>query len=84
MDFGCLQPGVWRYRIDRLADSHQSHFIQVVTKTSSEDLTTRLYTNVELDRPANLSSTPLVLYVEVSLWLWNLLIDTHSIHLLYD
>ncbi|CAG7818395.1 unnamed protein product [Allacma fusca] len=59
------EPGVWRYRIERLADSHQSHFVQVVTKSTSEDLSVQLYTNVPTDRVANLSATPLILYVEV-------------------
>lgn len=39
----------------------------VVTRTSSEDLSVRLYTNVELDKVANLSAIPLALFVEVSL-----------------
>ncbi|OXA62643.1 Calcium-activated chloride channel regulator 1 [Folsomia candida] len=37
----------------------------VVTRTSSEDLSVRLYTNVELDKVANLSAIPLALFVEV-------------------
>jgi len=58
---------VWRYRIERLADSHQSHFIQVVTKTSSEGLTARLFTNMhEWGKVANLSVNPLAIYVDVS------------------
>ncbi len=66
MTFGIPQPGVWRYRIERLADSHQSHFVQVVTKTSSEDLTVRLYSNVRENRVANLTQTPLIIFTEVS------------------
>jgi len=52
--------------MERLADSHQSHFVQVVTKTSSDDLSARLYTNMyEPGKVANLTATPLILYAEV-------------------
>lgn len=61
--------GIWRYRIERLGDSHQSHFVQVVTSTmaanAGDEFSVRLYSNVEETRSVNLSQMPLILYAEV-------------------
>ncbi len=48
-------------------DSHQSHFVQVLSSGGShaEDMTVRLFTNVEGTRVVNLSQMPLILYAEV-------------------
>lgn len=62
-------PGIWRYRIERLGDSHQSHFVQVVTSTTaagaSDEFSVRLFSNVEETRVVNLGQMPLILYAEV-------------------
>ncbi|XP_021963346.1 calcium-activated chloride channel regulator 2 [Folsomia candida] len=73
MKMGVLidQPGIWRYRIERLGDSHQSHFVQVVTNTlatnmAHEEVTVRVFSNVDDEaRGANLSQMPLILYASV-------------------
>lgn len=61
--------GNWKYRIERLGDSHQSHFVQVVTSTTSataaDEFSVRLFSNVEETRAVNLSQMPLILYAEV-------------------
>lgn len=61
--------GIWRYRIERLGDSHQSHFVQVVTSTmasnAADEFSVRLFSNVEETRAVNLSQMPLILYADV-------------------
>jgi hypothetical protein len=67
----CVCEGIWHYRIERLGDSHQSHFVQVVTSTgllnANEELTVRVFSNAEEEesRGVNLSQKPLILYAEV-------------------
>lgn len=65
----CFVKGIWRYRIERLGDSHQSHFVQVVTSTTAsnavDEFNVRLYSNVDETRAVNLSQMPLILYADV-------------------
>jgi len=48
-------------------DSHQSHFVQVLSSggTNAEDMTVRVFSNVDETRVVNLTLTALVLYAEV-------------------
>ncbi|CAL8076188.1 unnamed protein product [Orchesella dallaii] len=64
------QPGIWRYSMERLGDSHQSHFVQVVTTTtsassSSDEFSVRVFSNAGESRVVNLTQSPLILYTEV-------------------
>ncbi|CAG7835179.1 unnamed protein product [Allacma fusca] len=67
IDASIDQPGLWTYRIERLGDSHQSHFVQVVTvgSRSQEELSVRIFSNIDETRVVDLSMGPLILFADV-------------------
>lgn len=48
-------------------DSHQSHFVQVLSSggKNAEDMTVRIFSNVDETRVVNLTRKALILYAEV-------------------
>ncbi|CAG7693298.1 unnamed protein product, partial [Allacma fusca] len=59
------QTGLWRYEIQRSQRQKSTLFVQVVSKTFTDDYQSDVYTNGKAEIPQNLKLTPLILYVEV-------------------
>lgn len=62
-----FQRGVWRYKVENRADSHQALHIQVTSLPSStNDVSVRVWTNQDSDDVISAKETlPIIIYGEV-------------------
>ncbi|CAG7734213.1 unnamed protein product, partial [Allacma fusca] len=58
------ETGLWHYSFERLQDRMEPHFVQVVTKSLTEEFNMKLFTNAK-DNFLNLSISPLTLFVKI-------------------